>query len=129
MGNPIFKAPPRTDVPLVHKTCELYKLFHKYLKVFPKTEKYSLGKKIDILIIEILDNFLQAAYSAREKKIDLLEIADTKINLLKTLIRLANEVQALNNNKYLLLQEKLQEIGKMTGGWKKSISYQKQALF
>ena len=37
------------------------------------------------------------------------------------LIRLSNEIRVLDNKKYLILQEKLQEIGRMIGGWMKSI--------
>ena len=80
-----------------------------------------MGEKIDTLILEVLEISLQSAYSAKDKKLKLLEMADTKTNLLKTLIRLANEIHALNDKKYLLLQEKLQEIGRMIGGWIKSI--------
>ena len=45
-----LKPPPnrfgKFDVPLVHKVCEFYKLFHEFLKLFPKMEKYSLGIKL-----------------------------------------------------------------------------------
>jgi len=34
----------------------------------------------------------------------------------KILIRLANDIKSLDDKKYLILQEKLQEIGKMIGG-------------
>jgi len=37
------------------------------------------------------------------------------------MIRLANEINCLDNKKYLVLQEKLQEIGRMLGGWMRSI--------
>lgn len=37
------------------------------------------------------------------------------------LIRLAKDVQALDNKKYLQLEQALQEIGRMLGGWRKSI--------
>jgi four helix bundle protein len=92
-------------------------LFHDFLKLFPKSEKYSLGQKIEKTILEILEFSLQAASASKQEKIVFLKTADAKISLLKILIRLANEIKALDNKKYLILQEKLQEIGKMLGGW------------
>ncbi len=125
-----FNAPPdrprpefieKFNVPLVHKICEFYKLFHEFIKLFPKTEKYSLGQKIENLILDILEILLKAAYTVKQEKMLLLKKADTEINLLKILIRLANEIKSLDNKKYLVLQERLQEIGKMVGGWIKYI--------
>jgi len=85
--------------------------------LFPKSEKYSLGQKIENTILEILEFSLQAASASKQEKTALLKTTDIKLNLLKILIRLANEIKAIDNKKYLILQEKLQEIGKMIGGW------------
>ncbi|MEK7103982.1 MAG: diversity-generating retroelement protein Avd [Patescibacteria group bacterium] len=102
---------------MIHKISEFYKLFHQHLKLFPKAEKYSLGQKIENLTLEILELTFKVTYSIKTEKTQLLKDADAKIHLLKTLIRLAYEIRALDNKKYLALQEQLQEIGKMIGGW------------
>lgn len=104
-------------MPLVHKIYDFYKLFHEFIKLFPKIEKYSLGQKIENLTLDILEISLKTVYSPKQEKLSLLKEVDTKINLLKMLIRLANEIKVLDNKKYLISQEKLQEIGKMIGGW------------
>jgi len=44
-----------------------------------------------------------------------------KTDTLKILIRLAKEVKALDNKKYIQLEQELQELGKMIGGWMRSI--------
>lgn len=84
-------------------------------------EKYSLGIRIENLILDITELLLTASYSPRGEKINFLIKADAKISFLKLLIRLANETKIIDNKKYLILQEKLQEIGKMLGGWMHSI--------
>ena len=79
-----YNAPPnRFNVPLVHKIYDVYKLFHEFLKLFPKSEKYSLGKKIENLILEILETLMKASYSQKQEKLSLLIATDTKINFLK----------------------------------------------
>lgn len=76
-----------------------------------------MGQKIENLILEILELSFKVSYSTKIEKPQLLKDADAKIHLLKTIIRLAYEIKALDDKKYLALQEQLQEIGRMIGGW------------
>jgi len=99
----------------------LYKLFHQGLKSFPKTEKYSLGARIEQYILDTLELIIRTAYAPKADRLKYLEDLDAKIQLLKTLIRLAHEIRSLDDNKYLALQEHLQAMGKMAGGWLRSI--------
>ena len=62
-----------------------------------------------------------AGNSQREKKLPLLEKAIVSLDLLKILIRLAKDIQALDNKKYIQLEQSLLEIGRMLGGWKRSL--------
>ncbi len=59
--------------------------------------------------------------TTRENKLPLVEKSITSVDLLKILIRLAKDIQALDNKKYLQLESSLQEIGRMLGGWRKSL--------
>lgn len=99
----------------------MYKLFNDYLKSFPRSEKYTLGEKVKNLIIGLLITALKSAYLPKDKKLPLLNKTDNRIFILKILVRLAKETKSLNIKKYIILEEKLQEIGKMLGGWIKSI--------
>lgn len=105
---------------LTHKLCGVYKLFHGCLKFFPKQEKYSLGQKIENTILEILELTLSATYLPKYNKNEVLKKASDKIDLLKYLIRLSYETKSINSEKYLLLEGKIIELGKMLGGWIKS---------
>jgi len=64
---------------------------------------------------------LAASYAPKLKKNETLCKASDKTDLLKYLIRLAYEIKCINIKKYILLEEKIVEIGKMIGGWIKSI--------
>ena len=107
--------------PLMHKLCEIYKLFHECFKFFPKQEKYSLGQKIENTILEILEFSLQAAYLPKGIKNEVVRKASNKTDLLKYLIRLAYETKSLNMRRYVALEKSAVEIGKMLGGWIRSI--------
>lgn len=53
-------------------------------------------------------------------KVEVLQQISIKVDLVKVLLRLAKETQAVQNNKYLSLESILQEIGRMLGGWIRS---------
>lgn len=78
-----------------------------------------MGQKIDNTALEILETITLAGIS-NQNKLNLLEKASQKLDLLKILIRLADDLKILDNKKYLEIQQKIQEIGKMLGGWIKS---------
>ena len=67
-----------------------------------------------------MESILIASCSSLRKN-EYIRNASNKNDLLKYLIRLAYETKSINDKKYLLLEEKAIEIGKMIGGWIKSI--------
>ncbi|MDO8618403.1 MAG: diversity-generating retroelement protein Avd [Candidatus Daviesbacteria bacterium] len=107
------------NIPIFAKIYDFYKLLYQYLKFFPKKDRYSLGQKLDNLTLEIFELVIMAGSAIGEKKLPLLEKSITSVDLLKILIRLAKDIQALDNKKYLQLESSLQEIGRMLGGWRK----------
>ena len=112
--------PPQQVIILTNRLCGIYKLFHEYLKLFPKEEKFSLGVKIESVILEILSYTISASYKPKHNKRELLIKASDSADILKILVRLTHETGSLNKQKYLTIEEKLIEVGKMIGGWLKS---------
>ncbi len=78
-----------------------------------------MGKKIEDTILDLLESISYASYS-QIKKTNYLSEASGKIDFLKILFRLCFELKIIDYKKYLVLEEKLQEIGRMTGGWLRS---------
>lgn len=109
------------DIPILKKTYELYKEFYVYCKSFPKQDRYVLGQKCEDIIAEILQYLLSASGLPKAEKIPELDKASAKLNLLRVYIRLAKDIRALDNKKYVALQTYIDEIGRMLGGWKKSV--------
>ena len=117
-----IKPPPsQAEISLVQKVFDFYKVCHESIKLFPKQERYSLGQKIENTTLEILEVTLRATYLPKYRKIEVVRLASDKTDLLKYLIRLAYETKSMNLKRYLTLEEKIIEIGKMLGGWIKSI--------
>ena len=99
----------------------MYKLWHEFLPHFPRSSRYTLGLKIDCLFVETIECVIKAAHSSKGEKLIYLTQASIKLDLLKFFLQIAWEIRALDNKKYIRLSEKLDEIGKMIGGWIKAI--------
>ncbi|MFH1314788.1 MAG: four helix bundle protein [Candidatus Uhrbacteria bacterium] len=110
-----------SDVPIIHNLTALYSFWSDVQIIFPKSKRYSLGIRCDETLLDIIQSVCRAAHSAPEQKLPSLETASTKIDLIKILFRVAKDTKCLANNDYLTLQSQLNEIGKMVGGWIKSL--------
>ena len=69
--------------------------------------------------MEIIENIFIAQHKTRDQKSIYLNKASDKLDILKFLLQIAWEIKELDNKKYILLSEKLNEIGRMLGGWQK----------
>ena len=113
--------PSSLEIPLFGKLYDFYKNLSQSIEKFPKTKRYGLGQKLDQIALGLIELIVRASYLQRERKLPVLEKSVVSADLLKILLRLAKDNKALDNKKYLQLESSLQEIGRMIGGWKRSI--------
>ncbi|OHA26139.1 MAG: hypothetical protein A3C06_03945 [Candidatus Taylorbacteria bacterium RIFCSPHIGHO2_02_FULL_46_13] len=109
-----------TDIPILKRTYDLYKLFHEYRKIIPKQDRFTVYERSENVILDVLECFLEAGYSKSTHKLALLEKASVKLNALRFFIRLLKDTRSLDAKKYLALQTLIDEIGRMLGGWIRS---------
>ncbi len=83
----------------------------------PKDARYALGAKIDALFVETIEAVFIASYLGKNEKLPYIQKAAAKLDLVKFFLQILWEIRALDNKKYAVLSEKLNEIGKMLGGW------------
>jgi len=62
---------------------------------------------------------IEAALSAKNGKAPILKKIRLNLEILKRLIRITDELGAIDFQKYIFLQKQLEEISKMTSGWLK----------
>jgi hypothetical protein len=104
------------------ETKEAYTLWFKMFSDFPKIYRYNLGGgEIEETFLIILDNILLSLYLPKNEKIEKLELCSAKLDSLKFFLQIAWENKCIANNKYTELSEKLNNIGKMIGGWKRGL--------
>jgi len=92
----------------------------------PKGSRYTIGNRIENKFLDLLELSYTAYFSKRanksEKITDCIFVSDT----LKFLISVAWEGKLISNNQYEEIALKLDEAGKMFGGWKKSLENQEK---
>lgn len=110
------------DIPILNKSYELYKLFHEYRKVVPKQDRFTIYERSEHVMLGVIELLLEASYGNKERKLITLEKVSVKLNVLRFLIRLMKETKTFDVKKYIALQALIDEIGRMTGGWIRSLN-------
>lgn len=108
------------DIPIFKKSYDLYKTFYGYRSVVPKQDRYTIWQRSESLILDILEGILLASQTPKNEKLPILEKTSMKLNFLRIFIRLMKETKVIDNKKYAVLQELIDEIGRMLGGWIRS---------
>lgn len=100
---------------------DTYKLWDEFKNHFTKKHKYTLGAKIDLYFLETIELLFTAGYLSKDQKLPYLRKSGIKLDLLKFFLQISWELKILDSKKYIILSERLNEIGKMLGGWTKGI--------
>lgn len=92
------------------------------LKSYPKSERFTLAASTANALWDIGTDIARAASIAnRNEKLNLIEHADITLVRMKVLVRTGVRLGFLPVRKYEIIGGQIIEIGKMLGGWKKSI--------
>jgi len=107
--------------PIFHKLYELYTLFHSYQSLIPKSQRFSLWLRCENTILTLLETVIETGHKGDKEKLRSLIFMSDKLDILKVLCRLAKDTRTIDSKQYLSIQALIQEIGKMLGGWIKSV--------
>ena len=101
----------------MQKVKSAYSEWFGYYQILPKIHRYSLGYRIDILFIEIIELISGAVFLSSEEKLPYIRVAIRKTDTVKILLMILWENNSIRDNPYLSLSLKFDEIGKILGGW------------
>jgi len=92
---------------------------------FPKSYRFSVGQNLVDTSLDLLMLLVDATYQTRNAAA--LAAAVGKVNRARYLVRMAKDLQMLNLSGYEFASQGLDEIGRMTGGWWKSVKGKDEA--
>lgn len=82
---------------------------------FPKSHRFSVAVKLENAILEFIE--YTSVANTRQHKLPLLKQADEALLKARLLFRLSYELRFVNFKSYEYGSEKLQELGRLLGGW------------
>lgn len=117
MSEPLRASPPQRLLPVLERVKQAYLLWHEYHATLPKLHRYTLGERIDVLFVEIMEAVSGAAFLPRGEKAPYVRLAIRKLDTLKLLLLVLWESKSVDTKKYAALSLKVDEAGRMLGGW------------
>ena len=67
--------------------------------------------------LDVLEGILKASAQYKQNKLTSLNETSVHLNMLRIFIRLARDIKLIDSNKYVRIQQQIDEIGRMLGGW------------
>ena len=104
---------------VVTKTYDFALWLFPKVETFRRSHRFTIGDRLADTSLDLLMALVQAAYS--QDKDELLHEASLKANSLRYLLRLSKDLRLINIDSYEHSAERLEEIGRMIGGWQRSL--------
>ncbi len=106
---------------IVQKAYDLLRSTIPVLDKFPRSQKFTLADRIQNGLTELMEELIRAYYSPPDAKRALLQQVNIRLEILRHYFRLCYDLGLYSSLKYKDFAERLDEIGRMTGGWLKSL--------
>jgi len=110
------------ELPIINKIYETYKSTIDINNHLEKRQRYSLGASLENSIMSLLQEIIMAKNSPKSLKATYLIKASSHLEISTLKLRLFLELNLINETKIFQTQNKLSEIGRMLGGWLKSLN-------
>ena len=97
-------------------------LFQK-VESLPRSHRVILGDRLIKSGLDLLLMLVRAAYlpSQSPRKGELLDRANLETNTMRYLLRIAKDLRLISIESYTFAAARIEEIGRMTAGWRKSL--------
>jgi ADP-dependent phosphofructokinase/glucokinase len=109
------------ELPIILKTYDLYKKLVECNVTLPKLHRYGLGQSAEQTILSTIEQLVMAKYAPKPTKAKYLIHTTAHIETLRFKLRLYLELQLVNETRIFQMQADVQEIARMTTGWRKSV--------
>ncbi|MBT4120494.1 MAG: four helix bundle protein [Candidatus Magasanikbacteria bacterium] len=101
----------------MHKIEKMYKIIYLNSQKLNKSDKLGMRAKTENICLRCLHLAIEAALINKENKTPIVKKLKLEIEILKQFVRLEMELEIINEKTYLIWQNHLQEMSKMTNGW------------
>ena len=113
---------------MAHEDLPLFVLWEKVLAEildrtgkFPKKARFAFSNRIDNLSLDVLEKIVEARYTQGRCKQPVLREIDLALARLRVLLRVSHDRRYLSTGGLELLAQRLDEAGRMVGGWRQQV--------
>lgn len=92
----------------------------------PKNHRFTFGQRLDNATLDALMLAVRAIYAVRVEKSPLLRELNLLLEQLRVLWRLVHDQRWISQQQLLFVNGRIDEIGRMTGGWLKQLAGDKK---
>jgi hypothetical protein len=110
-----------SDLKIFQKVYDFLFWLKPTVQRFTKVHKYSLGIELEKETLSLLKQIIRANFKKTDRQ-ESIEECLVHYEIIKILIRIAKDYHLLNLRQYEFAAQKLDEIGKLLGGWRKRFS-------
>lgn len=124
MVKPIFSSSVSLEnASIINRLKEGYLLWMNFVPHIQKSARYTIGARIENKFLDLLELSYTTYFSDKEKKPEKIMQCIFMLDTLKFLLSVAWEAKIISHKQFGDLAEKLEEVGKMLGGWRKHLEY------
>ena len=106
------------EMDVINKAYELVVWASQHLEKFPKTYRFTLAERVGNRLYEVLETLIEAKYTNAPK--ELLKRVNLHLEVLRFQFRLAKDLRCWSIDHYGSGCRKVDEVGRLVGGWLKS---------
>lgn len=106
------------DLVIFQKVYDLILWMYPLINKFPKKQRFVLGQQLENALLNILKGIIQA--NQERNKLEILKQVSIDLDKFRILFRLAKDLRFMSIKQYQFGAEKINEVGKVLGGWMKS---------
>jgi repressor of nif and glnA expression len=109
------------ELPVINRTQELYEAVSKITEKLPALKQQTIGRRLENGILQLLELLIMAKYAPSAHKGVYLIKASAQAEIIQFELRILLTQKLANETTLHQLQAKVTEIGRMLGGWRKSL--------
>jgi four helix bundle protein len=110
----------RKQSPIFTRTSDFIIWLLDHTEKFPKSERFRMAQRLEDSVFSFYELLIEATRSTKRKR-QLLIQADVELEKLRLYVRMAQQRKLTNLSQYQFASGVLVEIGKILGGWLKTV--------
>ncbi|MEQ1744238.1 MAG: diversity-generating retroelement protein Avd [Saprospiraceae bacterium] len=103
------------------KSYDLLKSAVPMINRLPRNQKFTFGDRLQNHLSDLLEALIEALFSPPAEKRPILQAVNLRLEKIRFLFRLGHDLGLYDTATWMAFAQRVDEIGRMTGGWLKSL--------